>query len=392
MKILIITSRVPYPLEKGDKLRIFNQIKHLNKEHEVIVCAVDTENAEQKSIEEVKKHCRQFHVLSIPKWKVLLQLIFGFFSTLPFQVSYFYNSSCQKQLDKIIDDVKPDFIYSHLIRTSEYIKHKPIPKLLDYMDAFSIGIERRIDKQYFFLRWIFRMEYNRLKKYEAEVFDYFDEHSIISTKDREYINHPSKGDIKIIPNGIDASFFKRVETTKKYDILFTGNMNYPPNIEAANFLAKKVVPLLINTYPNIKLLIAGANPNPLVKSLANENVEVSGWVDDIRTCYNQSKVFAAPMQIGTGLQNKLLEAMAMKLPCITTDLANSSLNALKNEEILVGASPEEFANHIDSLLKDELKSSTLANKGYEFVINTYGWDKCNTILSELIEQTVPKKQ
>jgi len=391
MKILIVTSRVPYPLEKGDKLRIFNQIKHLNKEHEVIVCAIDTEGSSLSSIEEVKKHCHQLHVLTIPKWKVILQLFLGLFSSLPFQVSYFYNKHAQKKIDEIIESNKPDLIYSHLIRTSEYVKNASAPKILDYMDAFSIGIQRRINKQYFFLRWIYKMEYLRLKKYESDIYEYFDEHSIITASDREHIQHPLRNDIQIIPNGIDTDFFKRTRVEKKYDILFTGNMNYPPNVEAAVYLAKKVVPLLKNEFQEVKLLIAGANPHPQVKSLANENVIISGWVDDIRTCYNESKVFVAPMQIGTGLQNKLLEAMSMQLPCITSELANASLNAEVNTEVLIGKTPEDYANHIKNLLKDELKSSTLANKGYEFVINRYGWDYSISILSELIKKTVSKR-
>lgn len=390
MKILIITSRVPYPLEKGDKLRIFNQIKHLNKEHEVIVCAIDTEHSSKRSIEEVQKHCSQLHVLTIPKWKILLQLFLGFFSSLPFQVSYFYSSKCQNKIDEIIEENKPDVIYAHLIRTSEYVKHSSVPKLLDYMDAFSIGIQRRIHKQYFFSQWIFKIEYNRLKKYESDVFNYFDKHSIISSKDREYITHANRSEIQIIPNGIDTEFFKSSKTEKTFDLLFTGNMNYPPNVEAAVFLAKKVIPLLKVDFPNIKLQIAGATPHPQVKSLANANVFISGWVDDIRVCYNLSKIFVAPMQIGTGLQNKLLEAMSMKMPCITSELANSSLNATVEEEVLIGKTPEDYAIHIKNLLKDELKSSTLANKGYNFVINRYGWDNSNNLLSELIKQTVSK--
>lgn len=390
MKVLVITSRVPFPLEKGDKLRIFNQIKHLNKEHEVIVCAIDTDNSTDASIREVEKHCSQLHILRIPKWKIAFQLMFGFFSKLPFQVSYFYSKDCQKQLNEIITVSQPDFVYSHLIRTSEYVKNLSTPKLLDYMDAFSVGIERRIEKQYFFLRWIFNMEFQRLKRYEADIFDHFDAHSIISTQDRSFINHTKRNEIEIIPNGIDTEFFQQKTTEKKFDLLFSGNMNYPPNVEAATFIAKHIIPLLRTEFPNIKLLIAGANPHPQVKALASAQVFVSGWVDDIRDCYNESRIFIAPMQIGTGLQNKLLEAMAMKLPCITSELANNSLNASVNNEVLIGVSPEEYANHVKMLLKDEFKSSILANKGHAFVINNYGWESSNAALSSLINTTISK--
>src|SRR5690606_31251515 len=111
----------------------------------------------------------------------------------------------------------------------------------------------------------------------------------------------------------------------------------------AIFLVEKVLPIIQQELPEIKVSIVGANPNPKVQRLASKNVFISGWVDDIRIHYAEAKVFAAPMLLGTGLQNKLLEAMAMKIPCITTSLANNALNAIEDESILIAESPEEFS-------------------------------------------------
>ena len=109
---------------------------------------------------------------------------------------------------------------------------------------------------------------------------------------------------------------KRIK--KKYELVFTGNMSYPPNVNAVEYIAKELMPLLIERKPDIKLLIAGATPANSVKALSSENILVSGWLDDIRDAYNDASVFLAPLQIGTGLQNKLLEAMCMEVPCITS--------------------------------------------------------------------------
>jgi glycosyltransferase involved in cell wall biosynthesis len=136
--------------------------------------------------------------------------------------------------------------------------------------------------------------------------------------------------------------------------------------------------------PNIKVLIAGANPSKKVLSLKSENVIVSGWVEDMRECYAKSKIFIAPMLIGTGMQNKILEAMAMKLPSITSELANSAIGATNGKEILTAQQPEEYAKHVLSLINDNIRLSTIGEKGYNFVINNYNWDSINKKLNQLI--------
>jgi glycosyltransferase involved in cell wall biosynthesis len=163
-------------------------------------------------------------------------------------------------------------------------------------------------------------------------------------------------------------------------------MAYPPNVKAAKFLAESILPEIHKFAPETTLLIAGATPVSAVKALSSSKIYVSGWMDDIRDAYAQSKVFIAPMEIGTGLQNKLLEAMAMKLPCVTSPLANKALGATMKKEILVGDSPETYARHALSLLRDEKHLNTIANAGYRFVTHTFSWEANTKKLIDLIEQ------
>jgi glycosyltransferase involved in cell wall biosynthesis len=111
-----------------------------------------------------------------------------------------------------------------------------------------------------------------------------------------------------------------------------------------------------------------------VSVLKSENIDVSGWVSDMRECYARAKIFIAPMQIGTGLQNKLLEAMAMQIPCITSPLANQALQAKENEEILIATTPEEYANHILFLLDHPDKAAKIAKAGYEYTLKNFSWE------------------
>ena len=219
--------------------------------------------------------------------------------------------------------------------------------------------------------------------YEKSIFDKFDHKCIISAPDRELLSHPDRNKVVIIPNGVDHDFFQPLARPKKFDIVFTGNMGYPPNIDAAQFIAKDIFPLVLKKIPTATLLIAGANPHASVKSLQSANINVSGWMPDIRESYATSRIFIAPMRIGTGLQNKLLEAMSMKLPCITSPLANQALGAAVNQEILVGISAEQYAGHIIGLLQDESKASALAENGFRFVKQNFSWEKSAAMIEKL---------
>jgi len=329
MRIFILLSRIPYPLEKGDKLRAFNQIKVLSQKHEIILCALNTlrKADKQKAFESLQPYCRSVNFIDLPLSGRIFNVLKAFFTRLPLQVGLFFNRRAEKRINNLIKEYQPDHLYGQLVRVAPYLVRQPGKKTLDYQDAFAYGLKRRVDRSYFPLKTILKLEYKRLSRFERKMFDAFDLKTIISEQDRNLIDHPGKAKIKIIKNGVDFDFFVPRSEAKKHDIVFTGNMNYPPNVDAARFLIKEIMPLVWAERPETKVLIAGANPHSKVKQLKGKNVTISGWVDDIRDCYNVSRVFVAPMRLGTGLQNKLLEAMALKIPAVTTPLANAALNA-----------------------------------------------------------------
>lgn len=391
MKLLVLLPRFPYPLEKGDKLRAYNHIRFLSKKHDIILCAINDTEVGDEHLEKLEPYCASIHVFIITKMSILTNLTRALFTGIPFQAGYFYNKKIQKQIDQLIQKEKPDHIFCQLLRVAEYVKNSDIPKTIDYQDVFSMGIKRRISKVPFYLKPIFKSEYRRLAKYENELFDIFDNKTIISLPDRDLIPHEERDKIHIIPNGVDHDFFKPLVHEKKYEIVFIGNMSYAPNVDAAEYLAQKVLPLVHRHKPEIKLLLAGASPAKRVQDLQNKFVQITGWVDDIRDCYAQARIFIAPMQIGTGLQNKLLEAMAMKIPSITSKLANSALYAKDGEEILIGETPGDYANHIIRLLDDEEFAARIADAGYRFVNHKYNWEIATNKLSEIMMNSFKHK-
>ncbi len=273
----------------------------------------------------------------------------------------------QKKINALLDEYKPDIIYGQLIRVAEYIRHQKYPKAIDYQDVFSMGMRRRMEVSSFFLKPFFHMEYLRLSRYESDIFTAFDIKTIISKPDRDLIPHKKRNQILIIPNGVDHTFFKPMQADTKYHVVFTGNMAYPPNINAAEFLVKEIMPIVWQKQSNTRVFLAGATPDKRVKVLASERVTVSGWLDDIRSAYAESRIFIAPMRIGTGLQNKLLEAMAMRLPCITTPIANKALDGKHGVDLLVGKTAEELANNIMFYIKNGDETRQIAEQGFQFV-------------------------
>ncbi|MEI6060576.1 MAG: glycosyltransferase [Bacteroidota bacterium] len=390
MKIFVLLSRVPYPIEKGDKLRAFHQIRCLAQNHEIVLCALSDSEVNPDAVKVLGEFCSEIHILPLRRAGMVWNVVKAFFNGKPIQVGYFYRCSVRKKVNKIIEKCSPDHIFCQLTRVSEYVKDSRIPKTLDYQDVFSMGAKRRAENSSFLMKMIFMMEYRRLRHYEHYIFGKFDHKTIISEPDRDLLPHTSRNEVVVIPNGVDHEYFSPVKGPKTHDIVFTGNMGYPPNIDAARFMAEEIFPLVLRQIPGAKLLLAGATPHARILALQSENITVTGWLEDIRSSYATSRIFIAPMRIGTGLQNKLLEAMPMELPCITSVLANQALGAKENEEILIGTTTREYADHIIHLLQNETYARTLAAKGHTFVRKIFSWENSTAQLERLF--TAGKKK
>ena len=238
------------------------------------------------------------------------------------------------------------------------------------------------------LRWLFRSEGTRLARYESRVFDYFDAHTIISRNDRLLIPHRDRDHIELVPNGVDLSAFSPAAEAPSAApvLLFTGNMSYAPNVDAAQHLVKDILPRI--QHPNVRVVLAGANPKPSIKALADDRVTVTGWVDDIAQEYREAALFVAPLRIGTGLQNKVLEAMASELPCVLSPHAFAPLNLPSAGHAAVCHDAAEFAATVDELLAapDQAKSMARAARG---VIQTsFAWKTHATTLTNLLSRVV----
>lgn len=374
MRIVFVTSRFPFPVEKGDKLRAFHQIRYLSERHEIHLVSLSHRRISENDLQAMRPYCKSVRVFYINKYLLPLQLLIGWLEGLPLQISYFLDRTIKRKVQYHIINIEPDHMVCQLIRAAPYVRALPFRKTLDYMDVFSEGMRQRANKATFF-SLLFNAEAKRLAAYERSIYKDFDRHIMISAQDRDRLQLPSKEFITIIPNGVDPTFYYSERKTPSYDLVFVGNMGYKPNIDAAYFLADRLLPGLEKKGVRASLLIAGARPARSVRALArHRGVTVRGWLPDIREAYDDGRIFVAPMFSGLGLQNKILEAMSTGLPCVTTSLVNNAIGAKDGEEILIADTLEDMVRHVTFLLKRPEACHRLSVSGRDFVSKHFRWE------------------
>lgn len=380
MKILVVLPRFPYPLDKGDKLRAYHQMVELAKRHEVYLFALSHSRVNHDDYDHLHTICTAVDYCEIHWWESAWGVLKAFISGQPLQVGYWSSRRAQKAYARWEAQVQPDVVYCQMVRTMPTVTGSTCRKVLDYQDALSLNARRRKEQSHGLMRLLLQYEAKALQRTEQQALRFFDATTVIAPADREAISP----EVHLVPNGVDTEYFHFPLSTK-YTLVFTGNMSYAPNVDAACWLVKEIMPLVWKQQPHgINVLIAGADPKPAVRALAGPHVAVSGRLPDIREAYASARIFVAPMRIGSGMQNKLLEAMSMGLPCVTTSLAATPLGATPWEHLLVGDTAEEIAEMIVKLTIKELHD-TIADNGHRFVMERYSWAAAVAPLEDILK-------
>ncbi len=385
VKILIVLPRIPFPLEKGDKLRAFHQIKVLSRDHELyLVASGRPREVTARAFDELEPWCREVRFFRHGMLRRLWFTLYFFLRGRPLQCGYFYSSAARSYIRRVVKEKGIDHIYCQLFRTAEMVRGVDCESTIDYQDAFSGSMKKRMQATSGLKRWLLWVEYKRIRRYESRIYSMFDHHTIISSSDAKVMD---TGPLVVVPNGVDTDFFKPVEGKEKVDdLIFTGNMSYLPNVHTSLYLSRKVMPVLWSSRPGVGLVLAGASPDRRVQQLQSSHITVTGWLDDIRMAYARAKVFIAPMHIGTGLQNKILEAMAMGLPVITSPSAAGPIGATHDQELMVAENAQQYATLAIELLDNEQKRKEMGQAARQFVINHFNWTACTRQLERLITQ------
>ena len=339
----------------------------------------------------LEPYCKTIAIVTPSRFTAYFNIMRNYFRSKSLQMGYWDSARARRTVRKMANAISPDIVYNQMVRTVPLVARLPFKKVMDFQDSLSLNTERRMEQSKGLWRSILHYEFKMLRSTEYNAFRIFDALTIISEVDSEAIPHKKNGEIQIVPNGVDFDYFAPSAIKQSHNIVFTGNMAYAPNVDAARYLVHEVMPLVWAQRPEATVLLAGADPKPAVRALASKRVTVSGHMDDIRHAYAAADLFVAPMRIGSGLQNKLLEAMSMQRPCVTTSLANAALGATPGTHLLVGDTPQALADGIVRLLADKELAAQIAAAGNAFVHQHYSWPAAVKPLEDIFNGLMESK-
>ncbi len=390
MKLLFLANRVPYPPYRGDKLKIFNLARRLKDRHELhlLTFAQTEEDLTYKA--ELEKIFTQVHFVYLPKWKSALACLAGLWRPEPLQVLYFQSSEMKLALTKVLATNEFDAVHVQHLRMSPYLADRQdLPRILDLPDAFSLYWERRKTVKRGLLTTIFEnIEQRRVLAYE-QVLKKYNLSLVCSQEDLDYLQrtHGVKN-LRLLPNGVDMTTFSaRIHDYSHNNIiLFTGNMDYAPNVDAVCYFSAAILPLIRARMPEVRFVIAGQRPVKKVTELANDFISVTGFVKDLAVTYNEASVVVAPLRFGAGTQNKVLEAMAMGIPVVCSNIGFGGLGIKSGEGAIMQTDPVAFAESVIKVLSSEADRTAIGLAGKEVIQTKFDWNVVTATLEDYFAQ------
>jgi glycosyltransferase involved in cell wall biosynthesis len=344
-------------------------------------------------MEVIKKFCKKIEYFHVDTPTYFFNCLKSIGGSLPLQTAGLYDARFHERIKAMVIKHSIDIVYCQLIRMAPYAQNLNRPVVFDYMDALGEGMKLRAKISPWYLKTLYNFEANNVLSYEASISTLFDKYTVISEIDKLQLKSLEHLKLEVLPNGVDHEFFSPQGKVKKYDICFVGNLGYLPNIIAVERIVNEIAPAYFKKYnTNLSILLSGARPTYKILKLQSDYVRVLSWREDIRKSYDESKILCAPIYEGTGQQNKILEAMAMGVPCITSTKVNQSIKAVNGTEILMADKTADIVTAIHLLLNDDEIYSEISTNGRRFVIDRYTWErsiaKLNTIFSAIGKQSL----
>lgn len=391
MKILYTTARFPYPPLRGDQLTPYFRIQQLARKHEVTLLSFVEQPEEMEYIEELKPHCAEVHTVPLPRWRSYANMPCGALGSLPMQVLYYSSRQYQKTLREILARQKFDVIHTVLSRAANHtIGIEGTVKVCEMIDTLSLTMRRRAGAARGPMQWPWRMEAERMRRFEQRICKSFDGVVVVSEVDRQELNTPN---VTVIPIGTDISVRSKPSPNGHKVVIFTGNFAYRSNEDAALFLIKEVWPELRRVLPKGQLRIVGNGPGSNLRRAAQQfpDVEVTGFVPDLRQYLLDADVAVAPVRLGGGgMHCKVLEAMACGTPVVVSPLV-TGIRGVPGEDYLVAGDVSEYVQAIRRVVENPVLTAALSEKGRRLVLENYSWEKTTQRLELLYEELLGRR-
>lgn len=374
-KALVISTKPPYPLLDGTAIRTFQMLEFLSEFYEIHLVYMTEKPNEEEVKKEMGTYCKEINSFTIKKrtsyWNVLKGLLLN---KKPLQVNYFHFNKIQKWIDARIDNY--DVVFCNNIRTAEYARKAFCTKMIDYVDALSMNYKTAINNRQGLWHYIYKIDSKRCLKYERKLLFDFDKHFIISEIDKAYIldGVNTDKDIYVIENYVSNDDKTWVKQEDRNTLAFVGTMDYEPNVTAVTYFVNNIFPALKEKFQDIVFYMIGNRPSKeILKFHDGKNIIVTGRVKSVKEYIQRASIVVIPMKSGSGIQNKVLEAMSMRGCVVTTSIGIDGMQPI-HDEVIIADTDKKMINDITFLLQNKDKRIEMGLHAENYVKKYYSKD------------------
>jgi sugar transferase (PEP-CTERM/EpsH1 system associated) len=398
--LLYICHRVPFPPDKGDKIRTFNQIRFLSKKWDIDLVTFADDPNDIGYVGDLEKICTHVSVFPVNSLRAKICGILNFAKGRSITEGFYTDAKAHKQVKTLLTENRYQAIFCFSSSMARYVSHhlglirtrSPVPRLvMDFCDMDSDKWQQYARKARFPLNRLFSAEARRLRIYEKKINQVFDVSVFVSEQEAALFRHqvPGAKHVVSVCNGVDFNYFSSKKDIPEHQgfpiLIFTGAMDYYANIDGIVWFCRQILPKIRHRFPMIQFQIVGRNPCRDILALARiPGVRVTGYVKDIRPFYDTAHVCVIPLRIARGIQNKVLEAMAMGCPVVCTSAAFSGMDVKAETHAKVADTSEGFADAVVALLEDHAKASAMGHAAREWVKQRYDWSACLKKLDQVL--------
>jgi sugar transferase (PEP-CTERM/EpsH1 system associated) len=390
MNLLMLVHRIPYPPNKGDKIRSYNELRHLARQHRVFLGCFADQAEDLEHVAALRQLAADVEVVPLDTRRARLRSLAAIASRDALSVRYFASSRLQAWVDRTLVEQRIDAVLLFSSPMWAYVTGRSLPAVMDFCDVDSDKWRQYAARAALPLRPLYGLEARRLARWEEHVLRGADASVLVAERELALWNDlPAelRRKVHVIRNGVDLDYFTPRAAPPPGDdtVVFTGAMDYYANVDAVTYFTREVLPHVREQRPGVRFVIAGSRPTDEVRGLERvEGVTVTGFVEDIRDWYARAAVCVVPLRIARGIQNKLLEALAMGRPVVSTAAAADGLGAGAGDGIRIADQPEELAAAVVHLLSDRQAASVQGAAGRRFVERDYDWGRAMQALENLL--------
>lgn len=375
-KLLVLAPRYPYPIVSGDRVRLVNVCRQLSTRFDITLLCMCDDRSEFNA--DVPSDAPFVHVerVWLPRYRSCINSLWALAKTQPLQVAYYGSGRFERRVRMLAE--RHDLVMAHLIRTASYATSLGKPCVLEMTDAISRTYERarKTGDRKRLRTWVYSLEETRVRRFEQRMLDRFDLITVVSEHDRIHLAAGTETpNVAVASNGVDLATFPYYESFSTDPIVvFIGNLTTLPNLDAATYFAEDVLPALRRARPWIFRVVGRINPNDAARLARCEGVEITGQILRVSDAVAGARAGVCPMRIGSGIQNKVLEYMALGLPAITSSMSLQSLRAQPDREILVADDPAAYVAHLEKLFVNTDLARNVARAARGYVERNHNWE------------------